>query len=384
MYYLVRVGFVFTLLIASLGIRPTQTVHAANITVNTIDDEDNSDGDCSLREAIYAANNDTTRDGCNTGSGDDVIDLTGVVGTIILGGSELAINSKLTIQGPGADLLSISGNHVSRVFNVAPGVVATISDITIANGNSTGDDGGGILNNNGWLFVNRCTFLSNQTQCSGGGIGNYGILTVDKSTFHDNQAELNGGAINNEEGTVNVNNSTFSGNRASEGSFDNYGGGGICNMAEMSPAQLTINNTTITNNSAMWGGGISNFDGTLKVKNTIVADNTVHTGGAGPNCHNSTGIASSYNLESGTDCGFTGTGDMQNTEAKLGPLQDNGGSTWTRALLVNSPAINAGSCIDLNENPVTTDQRGMSRLGPCDIGAYEFVLMNYLPLVKRD
>jgi len=405
---LARVGLVVALLVAVQGIVPQPPVHAAIIAVNTIDDEDNSDGDCSLREAIYAANNDVVRDRCIAGSGDDVIDLTGVAGTITLGatpipspgskscanltgvagtitlgGTELAISNNLTITGPGADQLTISGSNASRVFNVAVNVVVVVSDVTIANGNSTGGNGGGILNG-GTLTINRCTFASNRTTANGGGIGNYGTATVNSSTFYDNEANLNGGGVYNEVGTLVVNNSTFSGNRASEGAFDNYGGGGICNMEEFEPAELTVNNSTITGNSARWGGGMSNFGGTVNAKNTIVADNTVHAWGAGPNCNSSSTITTSYNLESGTDCGFTGTGDLQSADADLGSLQDNGGPTWTHALSADSPAINAGSCTDIAGNPVTTDQRGVLRIGPCDIGAYEYVLWVYLPQVMRN
>jgi len=78
---LARVGIAVALLVAVLGIVPQRTVHAATIVVDTTDDEDNSDDDCSLREALYAANNDVARDACIAGSGDDVIDLTGVAAT---------------------------------------------------------------------------------------------------------------------------------------------------------------------------------------------------------------------------------------------------------------------------------------------------------------
>jgi len=161
-------------------------------------------------------------------------------------------------------------------------------------------------------------------------------------------------------------------------------GGGICSMAEVvewEEAELAINNSTIAFNSAKWGGGVANSDGTVNVKNTIVAGNTVHAGGAGPNCDSSGTITTSYNLESGSDCGFTGTGDLQGADADLGSLQDNGGPTWTHALSADSPAINAGSCTDIAGNPVTIDQRGVLRISPCDIGAYEYVLWVYLPVV---
>jgi CSLREA domain-containing protein len=385
--YPARVGLVAALLVAVLGSLPQQPVHAGTIAVNTVDDEDNSDGDCSLREAVYAANNDVVRDGCIAGSGDDVIDLTAVAGTITLGGTELAISSNLTITGPGADQLTISGNSASRVFNIAGNVAVVISDVTIANGYSTGESahGGGILNL-GTLTINRCTFASNWTSQMGGGICSfYGMATVNSSTFYDNEAAFNCGGVCNGDGTLVVNNSTFSGNRASEGAFDNYGGGAICNMAEYGSAELTINNSTIAFNSAKWGGGISNRYGTMNVKNTIVAGNTVHAGGAGSQCSNSGTITSSYNLESSTDCGFTGTGDLQNTDPHIGLLGPNGGPTWTHALEAGSPAINAGSCTDTAGNPVTTDQRGVLRISPCDIGAYEYVVLRvYMPQVMRN
>ena len=382
-YNLVRVGLAIALLVTVLVIVYQQPVHAATIAVNTVVDEDNTNGNCSLREAIYAANHDVIRDACIAGSGTDEIDLTGVAGVITLAGTELAIISDLTISGPGADQLAISGNDASRVFSVAVGAEVVISDVTIANGNSTGGNGGGI-SNAGTLTINRCTFSNNLTTGNGGGIANYGTATINSSTFFKNKANLNGGGVYNKEGTLIVNNSTFSENRASEAAFDNYGGGGICNMAEDGPADLMINNSTIAFNSAMWGGGISNFDGTLNIKNTIVAENTVHTGGAGPNCHFSSSVTTSYNLESGTDCGFTGTGDLQSAAAEIEPLQNNGGSTWTHALQPDSQAIDAGSCSDTNGNPVTTDQRGAPRISPCDIGAYENPLPIYLPLVRRD
>jgi hypothetical protein len=100
---------------------------------------------------------------------------------------------------------------------------------------------------------------------------------------------------------------------------------------------------------------------------------------SGGNCRNdATLIDQGYNLESGTDCGFTGTGDLQNTDPQLDPngLQNNGGPTPTIALLSTSPAIDhipASNC-------PATDQRGMTRPDDgettCDIGAYE---SNYPP-----
>jgi len=379
-----RVALSIVLLLTMLSIATEQPVHAAVIAVNTIDDEDNTDGDCSLREAIHAANNNVARDACVAGSGTDVIDLTGVTGTIILSGYDLEIYDNLTINGSGADKLTIDGNYDGRVFNIWAATVVVISDVTIADGNSTGGDGGGIMNS-GILTINRCTFSGNQSSSSGGGIANAGWVTVNQSTFYNNQAGYNGGAINNR-ATLDIQNSTFSGNRASEGSFDNYGGGAINNMKESGTAYLTIDNSTIAFNSAKWGGGLSNnLHGLLTVKNTILAENTVHSGGAGPNCYHYNSITtSSYNLESGTDCGFTGIGDIQNASAELGALQNNGGTTSTHALQISSNAINSGSCTDSGGSTVVYDQRGFPRLTPCDIGAFEYILSIYLPLVTSN
>jgi hypothetical protein len=103
----------------------------------------------------------------------------------------------------------------------------------------------------------------------------------------------------------------------------------------------------------------------LSVENTIVSAGST---AGGSNC-SGTVTSQGHNIESGTDCGFTGSGDRQNTDPKLGPLQDNGGPTQTQVVQVGSPVIDAGNTADCP----TTDQRGVTRpQGPaCDIGAVE-------------
>jgi hypothetical protein len=86
-----------------------------------------------------------------------------------------------------------------------------------------------------------------------------------------------------------------------------------------------------------------------------------------------------YNLSSDDTCDFGGPGDLNNIDAKLGRLQDNGGPTETMALLPGSPAIDSGNpsgCPDVNGHVLKTDQRGAPRpdkedTGGCDMGAYE-------------
>src|SRR5439155_20089982 len=158
-------------------------------------------------------------------------------------------------------------------------------------------------------------------------------------------------------------NSTISGNSAGVG-------GGIWNDGR-SNATLTIVNSTLSDNSGPFGGGIYNQSATLTIGDTILK-----AGASGPNILNQSGTVNSlgYNLSSDNGGGvLTGTGDQINTDPVLGPLQDNGGPTLTHALLLGSPAIDAG---DPNFTPPPNyDQRGpgFDRVvnGRIDIGSFE-------------
>jgi hypothetical protein len=145
---------------------------------------------------------------------------------------------------------------------------------------------------------------------------------------------------------------------------------------------MTLVNSTIVGNTAPSSGGISPND-PVSLVNTILADN------GSANCFDPGLITSlGHNLESGDTCGLKGPGDLANTDPLLGPLQDNGGPSWTYELLEGSPAIDAG---DQAACPAT-DQRGMPRpfdgnrdgTPVCDIGAYEAIFHYvYLPLIQR-
>lgn len=191
------------------------------------------------------------------------------------------------------------------------------------------------------------------------------MLAVTGSTFSGN---IGGGIFSG--GTGSVTNSTFSGNSS-------LYGGGVLNSGV-----LNVSFSTFSGNSASnQGGGIYN-EGTLTVKNTLLANTA--TGG---NCGNSSGTLTSdgYNLSDDISCTtyFSGTGDLNNTSAGLSSagLANNGGPTQTIALLPTSPAVDAipltpaNYCTDVAGNPVTADQRGVTRPQGtgCDIGAYELV-----------
>ena len=151
---------------------------------------------------------------------------------------------------------------------------------------------------------------------------------------------------------------------------------------------LTIQDSTLSGNSANSGGGIYYIYGKLEAINTIVANSP-----SGGDC-NIPISDGGHNISSDDTCGFDpANGSMPNTDPLLGPLQDNGGPTWTQALLWGSPAIDAGE----NNSCPPTDQRGVLRpldgngdgIAMCDIGSFELVAPQfnnkfYLPLVIAD
>ena len=335
----------------------------------------NDSGSGSLRDAM-----------ANAASGDTINFSLAYPATITLA-STLTINTNLTISGPGASNLAISGNNAVQVFYIY-GSTVNISGVTIENGNASSSEGGG-LENGGTLTLTNSTVSGNSATYDGGGIYNYGTLILTNSTVSGNSATYDAGGIYNQQGTLTLNNSTVSGNSTYwdvggiynqgtltltnstvSGNSTTYDAGGIFNWGT-----LTLSNSTVSGNSASWAGGIYNY-GTLTAKNSIVANNS------GGDCYLQAAIASQgHNLSDDASCAFAGTGDMNSTAAGLDPggLKANGGPTQTIALLATSPAVDAiplspvNYCTDTNGNPVTSDQRGVTRpQGPaCDIGAYE-------------
>jgi len=393
----------------------TNSVTAITVT-NT-----NNNGPGSLRQAIIDAvsgdiinfNISASDPGCSGG-----------MCTITLV-SELVIDKDLMIQGPGANQLTVSGNHAVRVFNIAVGnFKVTLSNLTIANGianggggisnNSTGtlnvidttlsgsaalacggpifdNKGGGAISNvsTGTLNVLNSTLSGNTACVLGGGIynANTGPVNITGSTFSGNSAPGScGGGIYNGFGVVTIVNSTFSGNSNTNAP----GGGAICN--DTFGGALRVTNSTIAGNSGFAGGGIINISGgTAVVENTIIARNTASN--SSPDVKGAL-TSQGYNLI-GVQDGSTGFVNGVNNDQVgagvspidplLAPLANNGGPTQTRALLAGSPAIDKGGVANNPSTgvPITNDQRGLPRtvddpLTPnaaggdgSDIGAFE-------------
>ena len=189
----------------------------------------------------------------------------------------------LTIAGPGAGLLAVSGGGNSSVFSIPPLAVATISGLTIENGMS--NFGGGIASE-GTVTVLNCNLMNNSASIGGGGIYNstnpQGSLSVIGTTLSNNTSPTGyGGALYVDGGALTVTNSTVSNNTA-------LYGGGIMHLesldANYQAVPATISASTVSNNHATYpigaGGGI-NTAGTLNITNSVVSSNTSADFGGG-------------------------------------------------------------------------------------------------------
>lgn len=416
----------------ALGLSLTALARTSTaIIVTTTTDELNSDGDCSLREAIRAANLDQAVDACPAGNGTDTINLpAGVYSLTIPGRSEnatltgdLDIVSPLMLVGAGAANTFIDAGGVpgiDRVFHVFAFTVQ-ISHLTIRGGDATvgsGNEldggglyleggwltltnsrveentaygfGGGLYNNGGQLTLRQTIVFNNTANTDGGGLNNYlgittldtsavtgnyalqnnvdgllnvnGVLTLTNSTISDNDGE---GLYNLDTGQMTIVGSTLSGNMASGLVVNGAGHVAITNSTisgNYTAIYITGTATvTLTNVTVNYSEGVPNYlfnyIGPVRLKNTIIGSSC-----SGPF------ISLGHNLENGNTCGLTATGDLINTNPALGSLMNNGGSTFTHALGILSPARDAGD----NVGCPVVDQRGYLRDANCDMGAFEY------------
>jgi hypothetical protein len=352
---------------AMITVNPSLT-----LTVNTLgdapdlggfngvcDSDDVTPGNqCTLRAAIQETNAAASADAINFSLPAN--------STITLTSALEDINGNLNITGPASGVTVSGSNSVDNlfsVFSVRAKKIVSISNLTITNG----------------------------VAIKGGGIANLGYLTIRNSTITGNKALVQSGGIDADLGELIMINSTISGNSS------DVDGGGIT-MEDASSAYLM--NVTIVNNRADADGDLSGTGGGFKVRlnspvliNTIIAGNfTGASPGTAPDDISGDADESSRNNLMGTG----GSGGLTNgppnnnqvgvSDARLAALANNGGPTPTHALLVASPALDAGNnCVTVNlcfAGTVTTDQRGSGFArkvdGPdadttdtVDIGAFE-------------
>jgi parallel beta-helix repeat protein/predicted outer membrane repeat protein len=247
-------------------------VPAAQAAVFNVDNLGDA-GAGTLRQAITDAN---TAVGADT-----IVFQAGLTGTILLTTGQLAISDSVDIQGPGAAVLTVSGNNASRVFylyNSAMELDVTISGLTITGGNAT--IGGGIVDFDENLVLDGVTITGNTSSGDGGGLWADGFaldLTISNSVISGNTAGDDGGGIYMEDngGPVLIQNSVISNNDAA-GS-----GGGIYFYDPDN--DITIENSTISGNSAgTTGGGIYFYSadaGSQLIVGTTISGNDAAAGG---------------------------------------------------------------------------------------------------------
>jgi hypothetical protein len=291
-----------------------------------------------------------------------------------------------TIQGPGADLLTIDGGQATNVFNVTSLATAAISGLTIVHGSTEYADGGGIfVSPEATLAVDGVYFLDNRAH-SGGAMWIYGgaHVTVSDSAFVGNSGEYGGAiGVNSFEGmpaVVSIVNSTFTDNSAA------YGGA----IWDNALSEITLINCTVAGNSATTaGGGLATESGLAALHNTIVAGNAT-ADGLSPDIAGT--VAAQHALIESL-AGVTLTPESADNifslPAELGALGYYGGPTPTRPLLAGSPAIDAGDnllAVDAAGQPLPFDQRGelFARIanGTVDLGAFEFISLNDGPMLS--
>jgi uncharacterized repeat protein (TIGR01451 family) len=304
-----------------------------------------------------------------------------------------AISGNIAVQGSGVyntgaslqtDNCVISANSASGYLG-GGGMYLENSTVTVTNsiffGNSatytSGGFGGGIMNGDGGILTLFSTqIISNSAMTGGGGVMSGGRLTIAGSTFSGNSAasvgSSYGGGLYIQFGVVSIANTTFTGNNSTYGAGIRNGGtltltnstfagnhaagwgGGLDNLGD-----VLITNSTFSGNSAPdGGGGIASNGHTATLRNTVLANNTV-----GGNCMGDINDGGN-NLQFNPN---TGCASIAALDPKLAPLISSSGSPATLPLLPGSAAIDAGN---LASCPAT-DERGLSRFGPCDIGAYE-------------
>ncbi len=230
-----------------------------------------------LRYAVSQANADASAGQSDTIEFSGVTTITLSQGQLELSGQNSGTPATIIIDGGGQ--VTLDGDN-TRIFQVDSGVQATLTGLTIQDGNAGQyGDGGAIYNENGSLTVSYCTLSSNQTGEDGAGGAIYndsGSLTVSYSTLSSNQTDSNqsgpsgaGGAIYNQYGSVTVSYSTLSSNESGEA-------GGIFDQGT-----LIVNNSTLQSNSSSDCGGIDVSSGGLTLSNSTLADNSASFNGGG-------------------------------------------------------------------------------------------------------
>src|SRR2546426_871298 len=326
----------------ALGCLHVSDVRAASFAVTRTSDSERGachTGDCSLREAIEAANALVS----------EASTITLPAGTYVLSISKrLSMTAPITITGAGSATTIVDGNLRVGVFDNAD--TGEIDGVTVRRGKDTSGLGGGGIHNAGpptgggtistnhgtsgggvyntaLISLQNVALDGNGSTADGGAVWNNGSLDVTNGTISRSAASGNGAGMWND-GVTTLTNVTLASNRTSAGT-----GGGVWN-----DGSVLLDSSTVTGNGAQAGGGTSNDAfGSVEVRNTILAANTPQ------NCSGDI-MSDGHNIDSGSSCTPTVAGDRPNTNPLLGSLQYNSpGPSFlqTQAPLAGSPALDA-------------------------------------------
>ena len=345
-----------------------RTLLSSFVVTNTLDD--GSTG--SLRWAVEQAN---TTSGADSITFDPTVFSTPQTITLTTGQLELNdISGATSITAPAAGV-TINAQGLSRIFQIDASVTASISGVAITGGSSY--NGGGLANY-GTVTLTQCTVSGNSATNNGAGLftDGFGTTTLTNCTVSDNSGYQ--GAVFNASGTTVLTNTTVSGNSASFGAGVYTQANGTtaltdCTVSGNSASAIgdgvytkggstTLINCTVSGNSGF--GDVYSYNGTTTtLTNTIVGDLEGSASG-------------SHNLISGNSGGLVNgvDGNIVGVASDLAPLGFYGGTGETMPLLPGSPAINAGTS---GAGIPTTDERGLSRFGAVDIGAFESQGFNF-------
>lgn len=340
---------------------PSLSTTEGTILVTTLEDELNTDGDCSLREALKAANTNAPVDACPAGSSvlTDTITFDVVGNITVTSVLSVTAGGPLVVDGGNAIATINPPYYAARIWWVEPGSEVTLQNMTVKGGFVWQSNGSGLYNNGGHLTINHCYFLGNTIYAYwwqdhqyyyGGGIYSAGgTINVTDSFFEANGSGnqfTSGGAIALESTTGSILHSTFL-NNYSQGCYDVFceqpGGGAIYlsnsdviiqdslflhNSSVLggalvnSQSSVTIQDSSFISNTGgtgyQYGGGIVNYYGTMTLTNSTVSDNTAGFGGG---IHNNTGTLT-----------VTNTTISGNTASQGGAVYN----SWGTLTLINS------------------------------------------------
>jgi len=298
--------------------------------------------DCSLREALMAANGTTAVD--------DIVVVPASASPYLLQYEMLylPISDEVEVRGAGADKTVVKGNGEESIFGTFSNR-SVLSGLTIAGGQAA------IQNSSGELIVRGVSIEGNRWNGGTAGIISNGPVTVESSFLGFNRTENVSGGVIFANAPVTVVNSTIAHNTSEKGL------GAISGNSSVT----LVNSAVVSNRSE--AASMAAVGGTpLTVRNSVFADN--RDAGGLLNCI-STGPLTSFggNVSDDGSCG-AGGGDKPNVNPLLGPLELHGGTTRVFSLLAGSPAIDAA------QQCPAVDQRGVPRPqgSPCDSGPYEF------------